>query len=154
MRGTNVVSSQTFPLRIIPALGQVPENSVKPSNKQSCDVLHDDVAGSYLANQAGILSPKPAALAINSRSASGERNVLTWKSANDNIDRNAICFEPFGGEAGNVIVDWHLRPVLAENGLRPLVDLAERDRLEPASPLQPKVEAAYSSEEAENAVGH
>ena len=35
-----------IPFRIIPARGQVAENSVKPPNKERCDVLHEDVAGS------------------------------------------------------------------------------------------------------------
>jgi hypothetical protein len=38
----------TCPLRIEPELGQISENSSKPSptSKQACDVLHDDDAGS------------------------------------------------------------------------------------------------------------
>ncbi len=35
-----------MPFRIIPERGQVSENGAKPSTKQSCDVFHDDVAGS------------------------------------------------------------------------------------------------------------
>jgi hypothetical protein len=45
------------PLRVIPERGQVSENSLNSPSKQSCDVLHDDVAGSNFANKTGELSP-------------------------------------------------------------------------------------------------
>jgi hypothetical protein len=46
VRGTNGGSRYAMPLSIVPDLGQVSENTVKPSTKQCCDVLHDDVFGS------------------------------------------------------------------------------------------------------------
>lgn len=51
--GSNCGSWYARPFCIAPQLGQVSENSAKPSaspfawaSKQRCDVLHDDVAGS------------------------------------------------------------------------------------------------------------
>jgi hypothetical protein len=46
-----------MPLRIIPERGQVSENVSKPPKKECCDVLHDDEAGSYLANKSGVIAP-------------------------------------------------------------------------------------------------
>ncbi len=46
VRRTNGGSGNAVPFSVIPARGQVSENSVNPPNKQSCDVLHDDVARS------------------------------------------------------------------------------------------------------------
>jgi hypothetical protein len=57
VRGSNVASPYATPLRIIPERGQVSENNAKSPSKQSCDVLHDDVSRSYLANNPGELLP-------------------------------------------------------------------------------------------------
>src|SRR5207248_2146883 len=50
VRGANGGSRYAVPLRIIPDLGQVPENPSKPSApfsaKQICDVFHDREGGS------------------------------------------------------------------------------------------------------------
>ncbi len=40
---------------VIPARGQVSENSANPPNKDTWDVLHDDESRSYLANNSGVL---------------------------------------------------------------------------------------------------
>ena len=57
MRGTILSSPQNSPSCIKPHFGQVSENSLKAPSKQSCDVLHDDVTGSYFANNSGVLRP-------------------------------------------------------------------------------------------------
>jgi len=57
VRRTNGGSWYAVPFRIKPERGQVSENTLKSPSKQSCDVLHDDVAGSYLANNSGVLRP-------------------------------------------------------------------------------------------------
>jgi hypothetical protein len=46
VRGANGRCGYAIPLRIIPERGQVSENSLDPPNKESCDVLHEHVAGS------------------------------------------------------------------------------------------------------------
>ena len=55
VRGTNGGSWYAVPFRIKPERGQVSENSAKSPAKQRCDVLHDDVAGLYFANNSGVL---------------------------------------------------------------------------------------------------
>src|SRR4051812_8917921 len=46
VRSANGCSRYAVPFRVIPDRGQVPENSLHSSSKESWDVLHDDVAGS------------------------------------------------------------------------------------------------------------
>jgi hypothetical protein len=55
VRRTNGGSWYAVPFRIKPERGQVSENSLNSPSKQSCDVLHDDVARSYFANKTGVL---------------------------------------------------------------------------------------------------
>lgn len=57
VRRANGGSRYAMPLRVIPERGQVSENLAVPSTKQSCDVLHDDVPWSNLANDSGELDP-------------------------------------------------------------------------------------------------
>src|SRR5215831_11790159 len=46
VRGTNGRSRYAVPFRVVPARGQVSEYPSHSSSKESCDVFHDDVAGS------------------------------------------------------------------------------------------------------------
>jgi hypothetical protein len=46
VRGANGGCGYAVPPRIIPERGQVSENVPKSSTKESCDVFHEDVAGS------------------------------------------------------------------------------------------------------------
>jgi hypothetical protein len=76
-------------LRIIPEVGQVSENSVDSSNKESADVFHEDDSGLYLANDAGILEPKARSVAFDdSCSISGNGDILARESSRDAIHRS------------------------------------------------------------------
>jgi hypothetical protein len=44
--GADIARAKHLPLRIEPEAGQVPENSIDPSNKERLDVLHEDDARS------------------------------------------------------------------------------------------------------------
>src|SRR5690606_35077009 len=46
VRGADGTCGYAVPLRVIPARGQVPENSIEASATERGDVFHDDVAGS------------------------------------------------------------------------------------------------------------
>jgi hypothetical protein len=46
VRGANGRSGNAVPFRVIPARGKIGEDDIESSSKESCDVLHDDVAGS------------------------------------------------------------------------------------------------------------
>jgi hypothetical protein len=69
------------PLRIIPERGQVSENVSKAPSKQSCDVFHDDVGRSYLANEPGIFAPEAGSFAGQSGAFAGNADVLAWEPA-------------------------------------------------------------------------
>jgi len=76
---------------------------------------------------------------------------LAREAGADEIDGNSIGSEAFFRNGSHVIVNRHLGPVFAEYGLRLLVDLAERDGLEPIGSFQAKVEAPDASEERKDA---
>src|SRR5690606_9824206 len=84
--GANGCRRNAIPFRIIPARGQISEYNVQPSRKQRCDVLHDDVAWSKLANDPGKLSPQAGTFAFNSGSLSCIANVLAGEASADEID--------------------------------------------------------------------
>jgi hypothetical protein len=46
VRGANVRSSYNVPLRIEPDRGKVSEHDIESPNNESCDVFHQQVAGS------------------------------------------------------------------------------------------------------------
>ena len=81
VRGANVGSRYAMPLRIIPERGQVSENVCKPPPKQSCDVFHDDVARSYLANEPSIFAPEAGSFSGQSGTFPGVTKVLTGEPA-------------------------------------------------------------------------
>ena len=53
-----VGSRNAMPFRVIPERGQVSDNTSKSSAKESRDVLHKDIARSYIANQSNDLRPQ------------------------------------------------------------------------------------------------
>ena len=53
-----VVSAEHFPFRIKPERGQVAKHTVESSSKESCDVLHEHVIRSQLANDSKVLAPE------------------------------------------------------------------------------------------------
>lgn len=85
VRCSGIVRAQTTPLRIEPQRGQVPEHSVESSSSESCDVLHEDEAGSYLAHDPSELRPEAGALAVDALSLPGVADVLAGESASDEI---------------------------------------------------------------------
>jgi len=86
MRGTNGGSRYTMPFRIIPDLGQRPENSVQSSIKQRCHVFQHNASGLQFANHANGLEEQSGPLPVKSCPSSGVGNILAGESAADNID--------------------------------------------------------------------
>lgn len=153
VRGANGGSRNAVPLRIEPDLGKVSENTVQPSTKQRCDVLHDRVAGSKFANETGVLRPKSGASAVDASALPCKANVLAREAAADDVDANSIGSKSSCREGSDVVIDGHLGPVLVEDTARERFDLAERDGLEPASALEPEGEPADAREQVEDAQG-
>lgn len=153
LSGTSVGSRYAMPFRIIPERGQVSENSPNSPSKESCDVFHDDEAGSKLVNQSAVVGPQPASCAVKTLATTCEANVLAGKSSNDSIRVNPVCSELICGKLSNIIIDGNTGKAFAQAGLGLAIELAERDRLEPARPLQPEVEASDAGEQGQDAVG-
>ena len=176
VRRTNGGSRYAVPFRVIPDLGKVSENTVKAPSKQSCDVLHDDVAGSYLANETGELAPQSRPGAIDAVAASGGGDVLTGKTSADNINwsvldgarglpvRTTLNNSPRPplsasdargvGKRPDVVMDRHPRPMFRQHLAAERIDLAERHRLEPARALQPEAETADAAEQIQGPQHH
>jgi hypothetical protein len=119
------------PLRVIPDLGKVSENGIHPSSKERCDVLHDDVTGSKLANDPVHLVPKTGAFSGESEPLASNADVLTGKTAADEVNFPvAVLWR----ECANVIMPPNIRPVLLKHSHR--VGLAfNLPRTSHASPL-------------------
>ncbi len=147
VRGTNGSRRNAFPFRIIPDLGQRPENIAKPSIKQLCAVFHDDVAGSNFANEARLFSPQSASLSVKAKSAARRRKVLAGEPSADDINGNSIGSKSACGKGSNVIVNRNLRPVLGKNLTGKGLDLAEGDGFKAARALKTKGEAANPAEQ-------
>ena len=90
------------PFRVIPEGGKVSKHAVHSSTKESCDILHEHVAGSYLANEPRELGPEAAARAADAFSPPGVGDVLAREAARDCIHASTPG-SPV--EAGNVAVD-------------------------------------------------
>jgi hypothetical protein len=86
VRGANGRSRYAVPLRVIPARGQVSEYALHSSSKESWDVLHDDVPGSKLANESGVLAPKTRAFPVESCALAGVGEVLAGEAAGEDVD--------------------------------------------------------------------
>jgi len=89
MRGADVARADTIPDRIIPALGQVSENSSEvPVSKESWNVLQERVAGSYFANDPGGVRPHVSGVIGASAFARGGEG-LTGEAAGDDVNSAA-----------------------------------------------------------------
>jgi hypothetical protein len=124
-----------MPLCIIPERGQVPENSVKPPNKEVCDVFHDDVTGSKFANETGVFEPQSGPRAVEAIASSGSTDVLAGEPATDDVNANSICRDVLGAKLSDIGVTPHLWPMLREDPATVWLNLTERDRLEAAGSL-------------------
>lgn len=161
MWGTNGCRWYALPFRIKPDLGQRPKDGGKPT-QQVWAVFHDDEAGSYFANEARILEPKPAALTLKSCTAAGRRKVLAREPTADDINGNSIGSKSLCGKFSHVAVARDAGPVLGEDFAGELFDFAERDGFKAivwatfmSGALQPKAKAADAREKIEDAeLGH
>lgn len=151
MWGANGGSLYAMPFCIIPERGQVSENDVEPSTKQSCDILHDKELWSNRANKTDDFRPQPRSLASQARAAARVAKVLTREPAADDIDGNSIGSKAFCGKGPDVVIARHLGPVLRKHATGEGFDLAKRNRLKTARALQPQREPADAGEQVQHA---
>jgi hypothetical protein len=81
-----MVRAQHTPLRIETQRGQVPENSTEPPNSEHWGVLHEDVTGSYLANDTSEFRPESGLLPVDAGAFAGAGDVLAGEAAGDDVD--------------------------------------------------------------------
>jgi hypothetical protein len=141
MWGTEGRSRKAIPLRVVPARGQVPENSSHPSSKEAWDVLHEYVSGSKFANKTGEVMPKSALLPVNPGTASNDTDVLAGKSSGENIDSS------WGSKRLYVFVDRYAGPVFGEDAAAPGVGFALPGDVHPGA-FESEVDAADAAEKA------
>ena len=150
VRCANGRSGNAVPLRIIPERGQVSENVSKSPSKQSCDVLHEDVARSHLANDPGELGPQSAALAADAGASSGNADVLAGESAADEVNAQPFRGKMLRGQLAHVVEYVDIRPVPCEHAAGERLDLAERHRPH-AGTFEAEAEGADAAEQVEDA---
>lgn len=138
--GANSGSWNAVPFRVIPDLGQVSENAVKPPSKESCDVLHNDDSGSYFANKAKVLTPEPRALALKPSALARVRDVLAGKSSANNVNWSDI----FALQFGYVFKLANVRPVFRQHAPAEWVEFTKRHGLETACAFKAEGEAPNS----------
>jgi hypothetical protein len=86
VRGAKGGCGYTVPFRIIPDLRERPENLVQSSTAKGADVFDDRVARTDFVDETVVLEPEAAALSCKSCAEAGHADVLTRKSASENVD--------------------------------------------------------------------
>lgn len=150
VRRPEVRRGQHSPFRIVPARGQVAENSSKAPSKQRCHVFHEDESRSNKANDPGELGPQSALFAANPFSLACITDVLARKAAAHQIDveRRAASSPPLAAKkVANVAESGDVRPVLREDAPGIFVFLHLPDRAEAAGAFKPKLDATDAAEQ-------
>jgi hypothetical protein len=104
-------------------------------SNEVCDVFHEDVAGSNQANDGLHPGPSPAFVADAAAEAGGAER-LAGEAAADEVDGRSRGRQPPLSCGSDVIVLWHLRPVLREDTPAEGIDLDLPDDGHPC-PLKP-----------------
>src|ERR1044072_6216986 len=110
MGGTRGRRRNAVPFRIVPDRGQVPENAVEAPVTESCDVFHDDVAGSNRANEPRKFGPEAGFRAFDAFALAGVADVLAGEAAREDLD---VGRAP---ESTNIMEPSDAGPVLGEDG--------------------------------------
>lgn len=148
MRGTKGGSGNTVPFRIVAERSKAPEDDSQSATAKDRDIFGDNVARSDFVDDAEHLEPETGALPFEPPPLSGAADVLTRKSAADDINDARIS----GGiEASNVMENRNLRPMASENPSCVRVNFAEADGAKAAGLLKAKAEAPYAREEIKHA---
>lgn len=139
-----VASWYAVPLRIIPDLGQRPENVSQPSTKQLCDVFQSDVDGSNFANQSDDVVEQSASVPTKARSPASNAEVLAGEPGAYDVNGNAIGSKLFAGKLSDVGIAGDVWPMLGEDAAGELFDFTECDGLETARAFEAKAKPSYA----------
>lgn len=146
---TDAGSGYNFPACIIPESGQGSENTVKAPAKERWDVLHDDEAGSKLANEAGKLEEEAAAFAVESFGVGS--CSLAEILAGEATDQDVARWKDPGTNFPDVRIERHTRPALGEDRPAEGVQLDLKDGVADPGLFESKLKAADSGEQAADA---
>jgi hypothetical protein len=142
MGGTDGGRRYAVPLRVVPALGQLPENDSESPAPESGDVLDHNPSGRKRANDPRELAPEPGVRPADSGSPAGEGEVGAGEATGDQIDlRSAVADRP------DVVVAGDLRPVVSEDRAAVSVHLSLPTDLH-SGPLEAEIETTNPAEEA------
>jgi hypothetical protein len=124
VRGAKGGSRKAIPFRVVPERGQsceyLSEQFSVVENKEVCNVLHEHIAGSNVANDSVHLSPKHSLRVPESFPLAGARDALTGEAAGDEVDRLGVT-----ADDPHVVVDASSGPALRENVAAELVTLGK-----------------------------
>jgi hypothetical protein len=144
MRGTNRRSRYNLPLSIVPQPGKVGQDFREAAGTESSDILHEDVAGSSLANKTGCVGPEPT-LVFRSLAPACEAGGLAGESGGDDV---ADPGEEVHG--ADVFFAGDDRPPSREYGPAIGVDLAKRDVPKPSCAFESKCDPSDPLEKADD----
>jgi hypothetical protein len=151
VRGADGGSRYAVPLRVIPARGQLAENTSKPSSQESCNVLQHNDSRSKRANDAEGVEEETGARAVEAGSVAGDGEVLAGEAAADDVDgvespRALVRFD-LRGEVSDVLPASCMGPVPFEDAVAERIDL-DLPRGAPAGrALDAKLKSADPAEE-------
>jgi len=128
-----------MPFRIIPDLGQCPENSIQSPSKQRCHVFQHNASGSQFANHANGFKEQSGPLAVESCPSAGVGNILTRKSAADNIDWPKIV----SSTLQDIALPMHVGPMFRQHLVSVVVNFDLPLAIHP-SPLKAQIKPANS----------
>ena len=122
MRGTKGGCGKHFPFRIIPDLGQIPQDDLNPIGEQPPDVFDDDVPGTHFPDEPCVFEPQAAARPfLDSRMFSSLGYILTGEAAAEHVHgRQFVAFQ-----RPHILIYGDARPVLGEYRPAKRVDLAK-----------------------------
>jgi hypothetical protein len=140
VRGADGCCWKAIPRDVVAERGQVPDHfSPDGSVVKSKDVrhvLHEDVAGSKLANGAGHLPPQNGLGVVEAVALAGGTGAFAGEAAGDDVDSLSPSVN-----CSDVVEDGDAGPPLSEDAAAPRVDLAEPSVLQ-AGEVQPVGEQA------------
>jgi len=142
VRRAHVGRAKHLPFRIVPARGQVSEDALEAPNSEGCDVLHEHVARSKLANDSGVFAPQSRPSSADADPLSGVRNVDTREPSTDQIDRR----QRGRADLAHVAIPGDGRPVFREHGAAERIDL-HLPRAAEAGALEAQVKPADAGEQ-------
>ena len=146
MRGANVGSGNTVPLRVIPERRDFPEHRIQSARAKGADVLDDDPRRPAFLDEPAVLAPEAGSLSGEPCPLAGGADILAGEASANNVNWPNVE----GVEFAHVLEAGDGRPVLSQDGLAVGVDLAEGDGAESPGAFEPEAESADAAEQVED----